>query len=223
MSFMSAPNNAKVLNTRPLPMAEALQQALLDANIETLVAPQIGTEILKEDSIASLSSLLSDKTTAWIFVSRTAVNAFIKQWPQSSSFKPQGPIVAVGNGTREQLADTTQLQTDVINIPDKPNSESLLTMPVLNNINRVILIKGIGGRELIETSLLERGIDVVGIDTYKRVVNQYTSLQSKPWQDCNIVLATSVDIASAIFENCAKWPVNLQNQWLKQVNWLVLS
>lgn len=61
-------------------------------------------------------------------------------------------------------------------VPEREDSEGLLALPQLQVVQgrRVVLVKGVGGRELIAATLRERGAEVIEFDCYRR---HYISLE----------------------------------------------
>jgi len=88
------------------------------------------------------------------------------------------------------------------------DSESLLLHPVLAEPagRRILLIKGMNGRNLLETRLTERGAVVVVADVYKRerVSHSAATLDALAAEfaagKIHIVTATSVDIAAGLLD-----------------------
>jgi len=88
------------------------------------------------------------------------------------------------------------------------DSESLLLHPVLADPagRRILLIKGMNGRNLLETRLTERGAVVVVADVYKRerVSHSAATLDALAAEfaagKIHIVTATSVDIAAGLLD-----------------------
>jgi uroporphyrinogen-III synthase len=88
------------------------------------------------------------------------------------------------------------------------DSESLLLHPVLAHPagRRILLIKGMHGRNLLETQLAERGAQVVVADVYKRerASPNAATLEALEVEfaagKIQVVTATSVDIAAGLLE-----------------------
>jgi uroporphyrinogen-III synthase len=105
------------------------------------------------------------------------------------------------------------------------DSESLLLHPVLADPagRRILLIKGMNGRNLLETRLTERGAVVVVADVYKRerVSHSAATLDALAAEfaagKIHIVTATSVDIAAGLLDIAT--PVLRRH--FDRVRWLV--
>ncbi len=82
-------------------------------------------------------------------------------WPQQAIY------LAVGQKTAHYLSKCTQQK---VNYPQVSDSEHLLRLPELNNVQHqnVLILRGNGGRELIKDALIKRGAKVHYSETYKR-------------------------------------------------------
>lgn len=109
------------------------------------------------------------------------------------------PVVAVGLTTKQALANCF---SHVIT-PHTSDSEGILALAELEQVNceSAIVIKGVGGRDLIETQLAERGIQVIVFNVYQRTkLNPVYSSAKWQWQDVTGIIATSGEMALALIE-----------------------
>ncbi|WBV63367.1 uroporphyrinogen-III synthase [Legionella pneumophila 130b] len=92
-----------------------------------------------------------------IFVSTNAVRYFMMElaskninWPNSIR------VTAIGKGTSRVL---NEFNIQVSDVPELPDSEHLLTLNSLQQIRNqtILLVKGEGGRQLIEEYLMLKG------------------------------------------------------------------
>lgn len=214
-----------VLNTRPLPMGRELQQDLEQAQITSIFAPQITTVAQTPDNLTSALQLTSNPNCLFIFVSRTAVKRFCQELADMgvSDFSPQGSIIAVGKGTKAELLKIFPQLTIVL--PEKANSESLVEMPEFNDesVTHSVIVKGHGGRDLIQTKLLTRGVELTEVNVYRRESESYSVQSVETWLNSKVILATSVDIAESILNNLQSLPDDKNSEFIQRVNWLVLS
>ncbi|MFV0279031.1 MAG: uroporphyrinogen-III synthase, partial [Parahaliea sp.] len=103
-----------------------------------------------------------------IFISTNAVR-FALPWLED--FWPQWPLglhwYAVGSGTARALAERG---IDALQPGDDMNSEGLLRLPSLREVQgqRVLIVKGQGGRELLREELLRRGARASQLVCYRR-------------------------------------------------------
>lgn len=213
----------RILNTRPAPMGKELSQQLAELNMVSVDYPVIKNQAIT-CHFSKLNTCLDDPTCSWIFISKPAVLFFNQFLLQAGVryFAPKGKVFAVGKSTAQALqAEHAGL---TVLAPEQANSEALLTMTPLLESNSSVLVKGIGGRGLIQQELTDKGVDVVELDLYQRVPQQFPEAELAHWYDCKIVLATSVDIAKAILTN-VKNMVNVDKKqvFLQKSRWLVLS
>ena len=105
------------------------------------------------------------------------------------------------------------------------DSESLLLHPVLAHPagRRILLIKGVNGRNLLETQLIQRGAQVVVADVYKRERASPSAATLEALEGefaagrIQVVTATSVDIAAGLLDIAT--PALRRD--LDRVHWLV--
>jgi uroporphyrinogen-III synthase len=120
-----------------------------------------------------------------IYTSTNAVDAALATFGRL----PGRRRAAVGRATARALAEhgaTTDLR------PGTANSEGLLAAPELNSPRgeRVLLVKGQGGRDLLRETLLERGAEVVAVEVYRRS-------RAQPDERARAQLAAALDGAAA--------------------------
>ena len=105
-------------------------------------------------------------------------------------------ILAVGQGTYEELRDRGITQVGFTN--SNTGSEALLDMDALSQENvqnrKVLIVRGVGGRELLGDSLRTRGAEVQYAEVYRRAKAKVDPLIIKNiWQKQapDVVIATS--------------------------------
>ncbi|MCC5888835.1 MAG: uroporphyrinogen-III synthase [Gammaproteobacteria bacterium] len=155
---------------RPQPGADETVAALAAAGIEALALPVLGREALAEDAAmrASIQALAENRLV--IFVSPAAVEfgmALIdRYWPQ---YPVTVHWVAVGERTRQALAAWGVKALTPADEDER--SEGLLALPELQAVaeEKVLIMRGRGGRELLADSLRERGARVSFLELYERV------------------------------------------------------
>lgn len=167
------PNAAKpaVLATRPTPQLSELSARLEQAGYSPLLMPLI--EIVADDlanprDLSLRGKLLDlDLYSHVIFVSRNAARIGIDMIDQ---LWPQLPVgitwYAIGKGTAQELA-----LLDIDSITNQGlDSEALLNDEHLQDVDgqRILIIKGEGGRTLLTKTLEQRGASVETLDIYQR-------------------------------------------------------
>ena len=151
-----------VLVTRPARMAAALAERIERAGGRAIVFPAIAIEALPRPAVLDR---LADFALA-IFVSPTAVEcalAAAPSWPRSE------PVAAVGDGTRRALERAGF--GHVVAPREGADSEALLALPELARFDgqRVLIVRGAGGRDLLASALAARGCPVELAECYRRV------------------------------------------------------
>jgi len=159
-----------VLVTRPAAQAAALCAGLAARGAVSVALPTIAIEPTPLQP--PLVEALRAAATAdwWVFVSRNAVAHGLARLRELGIGRaPATRIMVVGHGTAAALAEHG-LTVDLV--PDAGfNSEALLTAPELADMTgrRVSIIRGVGGRELLASTLRARGAQVDYVEVYRRV------------------------------------------------------
>ena len=134
----------------------------------------IGTALpllaIKPVAVAPAVEAELEHSDVFIFTSANAVTHGLSH-VKSACLGASTRVLAVGRKTRELLS----AQGIDANSPDREDSEGLLEL--LNatdndspdSLNRVALIKGEGGRNLISSVLSEQGLSVVEVNCYRRI------------------------------------------------------
>jgi uroporphyrinogen-III synthase len=157
-----------VLITRPRHQSGTLADLIRRSGGEPVLFPTL--EIVPVDPIPSMRAILErlSEFDMAVFVSANAVQhampliRAVGGWPQSLR------VAAVGQGTARELR--AQGVADVLLPGDGADSESLLARPELQDVagQRIVIFRGVGGRELLAETLRSRGAEVVYIECYRR-------------------------------------------------------
>lgn len=196
----------RVLVSRPAAQAEGLARAIAAEGGLAIKCPVLNIEPVIETPLDRQRVVNLDGYEGVIVVSRNAATLGLARIDR---FWPQLPAhlrwFAVGKST------ATCLKGDGIKplVPDSGfNSEALLAMSELSasaaaklHQPKLLILKGEGGRELLEEQLTERGFSVDALPLYRRTTSCYT-----PQQIANLLadgppdalVATSVDILMAM-------------------------
>ena len=158
-----------VLVTRPQGQGESLAAALELQGFHPVLQPLIDIEVFPEPSPRQRSCLLGlDRYQHVIFVSANAIRCGM-DW--IADYWPQLPVdihwYTVGKASASLLQDygVAVLQPD-----GEMSSEALLRLPELRAPagQRILLVKGEGGRALIQERLEQRGATVDTLCCYRR-------------------------------------------------------
>lgn len=213
----------RVWVTRPKPQGEVLCQHLQAQGYETVFLPVIEIKALSDTSLLR-EQIAQLGHYAWaIFISRSAVAtsaALIHQeWPQLPA---QLKVAAVGEGTAEALKQANLPVT--IYPPVQWSSEGLLALPEFQDLTekKLAIFCGQGGRELLATTLQQRGAEVTRFVSYQRVLPE---LDLKPYLDLlrhkqvDALVSTSVDSLT----NLKKLFAGTEWQNLKKIPLVLIS
>jgi uroporphyrinogen-III synthase len=159
-----------VLVTRPEHQAEALcglieRQGGIAVRFPTLVIQAILPDVQMQEQIANLHSF------DWvIFVSANAVNFAVKAINGKIDQLQKVKTAAVGNATAKAMHDN-DIAVDLV--PEQGfNSEALLAAEPFQSVakQRILIVRGRGGREKLAENLRERGATVEYMEVYKRTM-----------------------------------------------------
>lgn len=170
----------RVLNPRPTRQAHALTQALREAGHEVIELPLLAIEALPISADTRAQLLALDRYDGLVFVSANAarygvaaISDYWPQWPQPL------PCVAVGQATAAVL----EAEGLRVHIAAQEDSEGMLALPILQQVagQRWLVCRGEDGRELLPTTLRERGAVVDTVALYRRFLPTRTHAD---WAAC---------------------------------------
>jgi uroporphyrinogen-III synthase len=167
---MNRLKGARVLVTRPEHQAGKLCQLLVEQGLAPVRFPTLAIQASNDMALLRKTLANLGKFQWLIFISANAVNFALKanggKIPQLNS----ACLAAVGQATALALADAG-LTVNVM--PEQGfSSEALLAEPRLQNLygQRILIIRGEGGREELAETLRERGAETEYLEVYRRVV-----------------------------------------------------
>ncbi|MEM7563525.1 MAG: uroporphyrinogen-III synthase, partial [Pseudomonadota bacterium] len=157
-----------ILNTRPLHQQAELTERLQADGAEVLSFAAIAIETAPSNRVlASLAEHVDDYDLV-IFVSRNAVDYGIG-W-LGTALPPQLRFAVIGEASRLALADrVTDLESRLIR-SEPYNSEALLEATGLQQVSgqKILIMRGQQGRNLLGDTLQQRGADVSYCEVYRR-------------------------------------------------------
>jgi uroporphyrinogen-III synthase len=154
----------RILVTRPRELAQGLAALIAGAGGEPVLYPAIEILDLEDERPVRAQLARAAEFDLAVFVSPSAVRkAFdlhAAPWPVR--------IAAVGEGTRRALKALGV--RGVIAPAERADSEALLALAELQQVRgqRVLIVRGVGGRELLGQALTERGAQVEYAECYRR-------------------------------------------------------
>ena len=156
-----------VLLTRPKGENESLAALLGGEEADILIRPLIELSAIKVTPEEKQRVMNIDHQDVVIFVSKSSVRYAL---PLLENYWPQWPLalrwLAVGPGTAEALAGFG-IQAAY---PRIAGSQGLLELPALRAVSggKVLIVRGVGGRELLARELTRRGAEVTYLEVYQR-------------------------------------------------------
>lgn len=156
-----------VVVTRPRRQAAAFIAEATRAGAACIALPAIEIEYLRL-AAADRDRLAPDAHDWAIFTSANAVEAALGELPPPTHCR----IAAVGRATARALESHGLV---VHALPEgRSDSEGLLALPMFANLRdrRVVILRGVGGRELLREELQARGATVDVAELYRREAAQ---------------------------------------------------
>ncbi len=228
---MTMLTNLQVLVTRPLPENEGLCQRIRDIGGLAISFPLLSFFPVTQSVVLQQQLLQLDRVHWLIFVSPRAVEFAL---PMLQALCPILPAhlqyAAIGRATAKAL-ERSGIET--VLLPQSiDSSEGLLALPELQASaitgQRIALIKGVGGRQTLATTLAARGADIqewsvyrrqcmLPSDTTRRIFHLFQS------KKVNVVICTSGEILHAFYQLCVHAGEICLAYFLKEVACVVVS
>ena len=189
-----------VVVTRPARQAARFIELVTQAGAHCVAYPTLEIERLPLDGPTRDEVARGE----WDWAIYTSVNAVDAAF-DALGVLPVRHSAAVGRATERSLQ---QRGVPVVARPESADSEGLLALPALQDVTgqRVLLVKGAGGRDLLRTSLASRGATVCTLEVYRRV-------RARPTREAQsglraalagaearlVVVVTSAEVLDALF------------------------
>lgn len=217
---MPSLSQLRIVITRPLPQGHILGKKIATLGGQFLLVPTIEIADASDQALLHTPIQQLDKHDIAIFISPNAVQ---KALPIIQRYWPQWPVHvkvgAVGSSTAQALRHHN-ITVDIC--PDTEfSSEGLLALAALQTVHgqKIILFRGEGGRDLIATTLRERGAEVSEAISYRRML----PITDKPFdlsrENIDVIVCTSLNS----LENLLALVGTRGRQWLLHIPLLVSS
>ncbi len=167
MNAPPAPQCAGLLVTRPREQGIEIARRIVEAGGKAWLFPTIEIGALAPDPLQIRDTLAH---VDWlIFISANAVQ---QGWPLVQPLPRQSRLAAVGRATAQRLMDVSH--EPVLFPGEGADSEALLALPELTRMDgqKVVIVRGRGGREWLKQSLESRGAKVRYLECYERRLPQ---------------------------------------------------
>ncbi|WPL17793.1 Uroporphyrinogen-III synthase [Thiorhodovibrio winogradskyi] len=211
-----------ILVTRPAEQAAHLCDLIQLANGAALLFPTV--KIRPSVHASKAQDRMREPWNLMIFISRNAVNFARTLLPngQLPAPPPAGPLIAaVGAATAAALDDAGR-PPDLV--PSQHfDSEGLLELPELTNVrgDRILIVRGEGGRPMLGDTLRQRGAEVVYAEVYCRGLPESDATDQIPaWHDkLDLLTATSDEVLN----NLHRLVPESEHSWLRTLPLAVYS
>ncbi|WP_194788190.1 uroporphyrinogen-III synthase [Pseudomonas sp. UFMG81] len=165
----------RLLLTRPEEDCAALALSLAEAGIASASLPLLAIEALAPSPAQQQCLRDIGQARAIIVVSKPAARLLLERLEQAGIEPPGTGWFTVGEATARVLQDRGLLVTYPTAGDD---SEALLGLPALRKAialptPRVLIVRGVGGRELLAERLAEQGASVDYLELYRRCLPEY--------------------------------------------------
>lgn len=173
------------VNTRPAKRACALSQYLSTQGIVVVDLPLLAFKACHLSAIDKQNLASIDNYNALLFVSETAVRYFFDYIRGNHIYLNHHlPIITVGQTTKKMFTDLFkqhfyQLSNFLPNIISPQdfglpqNNEGMLQLAIIQNLqknDKLLIIKGKKGRDVLQNTLRQKGVCVKTVDFYERIL-----------------------------------------------------
>ncbi|PPC93562.1 MAG: uroporphyrinogen III synthase [Methylotenera sp.] len=190
--------------TRPAAQAQKLS-ALIALEGGTPISFPLIDIVPLEDYRAFNNTIETIAEYDWaIFISSNAVQNGMPRLLQAHLALPsQIRFAAIGPVTAEEIRNFGV--NTVLTPVGRFDSESLLALPEMQQVagKRIMIFRGVGGREVLADTLKARGAQVAFAECYRRVNRQQDCLLLKTlWQNkqCHVIVVTSSEAMRTLLE-----------------------
>ena len=173
--------------TRPIDQAKKLSALISEAGGTPILFPLI--QITPLTDYSQFQAVISDiKDYDWaIFISSNAVQNGMPRLIKAET-PPNLKFAAIGPATASELQSfgVKDVLTPLSHVQDgdeskvRFDSESLLTLPEMTHVagNKILIVRGVGGRDVLAETLKARGAQVTFGECYQRI---------NPQTNCNLL------------------------------------
>ena len=160
-----------VVITRPLTQADGLARRVQSLGREAIIFPLLEIHPVSDPAPLQTALATLESYALVAFVSPNAIGAAFAarpDWPK------QVPLAVMGEGSRQALAHhgLTDANARILRPRDAQRTDSQtllaeLNLPALNG-QKVLILRGESGRELLADALRAAGVDVIQVAAYRR-------------------------------------------------------
>ncbi len=205
----------KILITRPRQQSDHLAELIEQAGGKPILFPVIAINPLLPSDWQQPAFKL-DHANWLIFVSRNAVHSFMSGW--QTELPKHLKFAAVGGGTAQAMRESglkVDCQPEI-----SSGSEGLLMMPEMQDVAgcKIIIIRGVGGREHLADTLASRGASISYMEVYRRDVAVQDKVSIERAMAADKLICTSVAGIDNVCQILSDGMTNLLNKPLVVVS-----
>jgi uroporphyrinogen-III synthase len=187
--------NVHVVVTRPAHQAQCLCELIESHGGYAIPFPVLEIVPKIDDEFLQVINHLKEYQLA-LFISPNAVNLALPAIMDQGGLPSGLQVGAVGKATAAALV--AQGCSVDISPQDKFDSESLLALPAMQAVKnkKIVIFRGEGGRELLATTLRQRGAEVQYAECYRRIkpaIDPEPLLALWTQQKLDIIVTTSTE------------------------------
>ncbi len=173
-----------IVVTRPRAQALSLAKRISTLGGNPILFPLLEIEPVSDTCLLNEQVARLPDFDLAIFISPNAVRYSLSVIQSTIGFPDNLRVASVGQSSAQTLREAGI--KEVIAPKDRSDSEALLAMPQLQNVDgwKAIIFRGDGGRELLGDTLKERGAEVEYVTCYRR---------RKPSQSPEVLLTCKPD------------------------------
>jgi uroporphyrinogen-III synthase len=205
----TALNNLGIVITRPWQQAATLAESVRKAGGRPILFPLLEITDLRDYSVFDQTIAEIDKYDWAIFISSNAVQHGMKRLTR---IPPTLRFAAIGSATAAALGSFGV--KDILSPTGRFDSESLLALPEMQNVagQNILIFRGVGGREVLANTLIDRGATVSLAECYQRInPSQDTNQLNDLWHNglLNAFVVTSSEALRNLFAVNIDWLHNV--------------
>lgn len=162
--------NLGIAITRPAGQAENLATLIRAQGGDPVLFPLIAIAPLEDYAVFEQQLLALEQYDWAIFISYNAVQHALPRLLAARGGLPSRPqFAAIGPATAAALTNFGVHATLIP--PDRYDSESLLALPEMQHVvgQRIVIFRGVGGRDVLADTLTARGATVDYAECYRRI------------------------------------------------------
>lgn len=181
-----------VLVTRPAHQADHLCDLIAAAGGRPIRFPALAIRDLSDSpAVDTRLSRLADYHLA-IFISPNAVRYSLEAIARHGGLPSGLKLATVGNGSAVALEQALGRPPDFVPAANF-ESEGLLALPALQDVagQRILILRGEGGRELLATTLRQRGASIDYAEVYRRECPEPKGAEQDWLEKTDIITITS--------------------------------